>query len=94
MIGRRWKRLALLAGLTVLASLATAALWLWLDLHTMPAIEHYSGASWYLAILPGTYAVGVLTLVAWAIRRIVLLRPRRPRPPALGEPQAEAAQSP
>ena len=31
-IRRRWKRLALLAGLTVLASLATAAIWIRLDL--------------------------------------------------------------
>ncbi len=31
-IGRRWNKLALLAGLTVLASLATAATWLWLDM--------------------------------------------------------------
>ncbi len=91
LIGRRWKRLALLAGLTVLASLATAATWLWLDLRTMPAIEHYSGSGWYLAVLPGAYAVGVLMLVAWAIRKIVLWRPRRPGLAASDAPQAEAA---
>jgi hypothetical protein len=89
-IGRRWKRLALLAGLTVLASLATAVTWLWLDMRTMPAIEHYSGSGWYLAVLPGAYVVGVLMIVAWAIRKIVLWRPRQPRRVASNAPQTEA----
>ncbi len=89
-IKRRWKRLALLAGLTVLASLATAVTWLWLDMRTMPAIEHYSGSGWYLAVLPGAYAVGVLMIVAWPIRKIVLWRPRRRRA-ASDTPQTEAA---
>jgi hypothetical protein len=64
---RRWKRLALLAGLTVLASLAIGFVWLRIDVRSMPAIEHHAWSGWYLVVLPGAYAVGTLLVVAWAI---------------------------
>ncbi len=75
----RWKRIVLLAGLTVLASAAIAAAWLRFDSRAMPTIEHYGRSDWYMVFVPGAYAAGVLVLIAWPIRRAYrwLKRPRR-----------------
>ena len=67
MIRRRWQPLAMLAGLTILASLAIAAVWLWFDMRTMSAIEHFTRSGWYLVVLPGAYAAGTLLVMAWVI---------------------------
>ena len=79
---RRWVRLAWLAGLTIVASLGIAGAWLWADMRAMPAIEHYSWSGWYLIVLFGAYAVGLLSAIAWAARSSFRLfaRPRRPEP--------------
>jgi len=90
LVRRRWVSLALLAGLTILASLIIGIGWLWTDFRSMPAIEHYSWSGWYLAVLPGAYAVGVLMLMGWATRG-TLRWARRPRRAAWGAAQAEAA---
>ncbi len=76
----RWRRLAGLIGLTVLASAAIAAAWLWADRRAMPAIEHHGRSGWYLVVVPGAYAAGMLILIAWPMRRAYrwLKRPRRP----------------
>jgi hypothetical protein len=76
----RWKPLARMAALTALASAITAAAWLWADSRAMPAIEHYGRSGWYLVVVPGAYAAGVLILIAWPLRRAYrwLKRPRRP----------------
>jgi hypothetical protein len=83
LIRLRWRPLTLLAGLTMLASLAIAAAWLWVDSRAMPAIEHYDRSSWYLAAVPGAYAAVVLILVGWGLggmfRGIARLG-RRPSP--------------
>jgi FG-GAP-like repeat len=65
---RRWRTLALLLSFTVFASLAIATIWLRLDMRDMPAIEQYSRSGWYLALLPGAFVVGALTLIGRAIR--------------------------
>ncbi len=80
----RWKRIVMLAGLTVLASAAIAVTWLWFDSRTMPAVEHYGRSDWYLVLVPGAYAAGLLVLIAWPLRRAYrwLKRPRRPATPA------------
>jgi hypothetical protein len=39
MIRGRWRLLATLVGLTVLASIATGAAWLWTDMRAMASIE-------------------------------------------------------
>jgi hypothetical protein len=69
LVRRRWRRLALVAGLTIVASLAIGFVWMRMDIRSMPAIEHYAWSGWYLVVLPGAYATGVLLLVASAIRR-------------------------
>ncbi len=46
----RWKTALVLAGLTVLASLSIAAVWLRFDMKSMPAIEHYGSTGWYLKV--------------------------------------------
>jgi hypothetical protein len=70
LVRRRWRTLALLAGLTVLASLAIGLAWLWVDLRAMPAIERYGWSGWYLAMVPGAYAASLLMLIGWAMRGI------------------------
>jgi PQQ-like domain len=85
---RRWRRLALLAALTGLVSLAIGMAWLRIDIRSMPAIEHYAWTGWYLAVLPGAYGVGVLILLAWLARGLLRL-PRRPRPAARAAAPAE-----
>jgi hypothetical protein len=73
----RWRTFAILAGTTVLVSLAVAAIWLRFDMRAMPAIEHYSPSGWYLALLPGIFVVGALTLIASLLARITRAINRR-----------------
>ena len=70
LVRRRWRHLFVLAGLTVMASFSVGLAWLWIDARSMPAIEHYTWSGWYLAVLPGAYAVGVLMLMASVIAGI------------------------
>ena len=51
--------LALLVGITLLASASIAAVWLWFDVRMMPVLDHYSLSGWYLVVVPGIQAVGV-----------------------------------
>jgi hypothetical protein len=69
-IRRRWRPLAMLVGLTILASLAIAAVWLWSDMRAMSAIEHYAWSGWYTVLMPGAFVVGVLALIAGFARGI------------------------
>ncbi len=66
----KWKRLAVLAAATVLSTAAVAAVWLWIDRRTMPAIEHYDRSTWYLVLIPGAYLLGILLPVGWPLRRL------------------------
>jgi hypothetical protein len=66
LIRRRWKTLALLLGLTILMSFMIGAVWLWFDMRSMPAIEHYAWSGWYLVVIPGVYGIGMLILIARA----------------------------
>jgi hypothetical protein len=70
LIRQRWQPLVLLVDSTVLASLAVAAAWLWIDSRAMPAIEHYERSNWYLAVIPGAYLIGIIVPVGWLVRRI------------------------
>ncbi len=82
MIGRRWKRLMMLIGLTFVATAAIALIWLYRDSRTMPAIEHHGRSGWPLAFVPGAFGAGLLILIAWPMERIYrwLKRPRRSGP--------------
>ncbi len=66
-VRRRSRRLTWLAGLTAIASLLIAAVWMWFDMKSMVALEHYAWRGWYQIALPGGYAVGTLALVAWLV---------------------------
>jgi hypothetical protein len=67
-IRRRWRLLALLIGMTLLASASTAVVWLWFDVRAMPALDHYSLSGWYLVVVPGIQAAGLLVLIGWIVK--------------------------
>ena len=69
LVRRRWKLLAAMASLTVLASLAIGLVWMRIDSRSMPAIEHYTWSGWYLALVPGAYVAGLLLPVGSVIYR-------------------------
>jgi len=73
LLRRRWRRLALLAAPTVLAAAALGVIWLWWDMQSMPAIEHYTWSGWYQVVLPAAFAVGMLGSIFWAARGIFRL---------------------
>ena len=76
LVCRRWRELALLTGLTILASLAIGLVWLRIDARSMPAIEHYDWSGWHLVVFIGAYAVGIFIPIARVIRGMLRL-PRR-----------------
>ncbi len=90
----RRRRLALLAGLTMLASLAIGFVWVRMDVRSMPAIEHYTWSGWYLVLLPGAYATGVLLLVGSVIRRWPSVRRIRENERRDAEHQSQNASRP
>ncbi len=68
----RLKLIAGMAGLVVLATLAVAGGWLWMDRKSMAAIEHYGWEGWCLVLLPGVYAAAVCWLMGrgvWGVLR-------------------------
>ncbi len=79
LVRRRWRSLAWLAVATVAFSAAIAAAWLMLDRRSMAAIEHYDRSSWYLAVVPGAYAVGALIPFVWLFTRFYRWLRRPPR---------------
>ncbi len=83
LLRRRWRNLLFLTAFTLLASFTTAAIWLWLDMRTMPAIERDSRSGWDLALLPGACAIGVLMLIICPIRQTTrwITRRRKRKPP-------------
>ncbi len=83
-LGRSVKTAAALAALTLVASAVMAAGWLWFDSRSMPAIEQYGSAGWYLIVLAGAYATGLVALCAWLMRGALRL-PRRSRRPSVAE---------
>ena len=64
----RWRRLALVVALTFLVTVAIGACWLWFDMPSMPAIEHYERSGWEMVILVGAYSVGAGAILAWSAR--------------------------
>jgi len=69
LVRRRWRRLALIVGLTAIVAAVIGTYWLQSDMQSMPAIEHYSWSAWHLLAWPAAYAVGLLVLIGWALRR-------------------------
>ena len=60
----RWKPTLAVATLTVVNSLAIAAIWLWFDRKSMSSIEHYDPAGFILVVFPGAYAAAILSIIA------------------------------
>jgi hypothetical protein len=75
----RWLPLAAFVGVSILASLAIAAVWLWFDMKSMPSIERYGRTGWYLVLLPGAYAASLIVLVGWTSRTLFGLMGRTGR---------------
>jgi hypothetical protein len=68
LIRRRWRRLAVIVGLTAIMAAVVGTYWLWSDMKTMPPIEYYSWSDWHLLAWPAAYAMGVLVLIVRAVR--------------------------
>ncbi len=47
-----------------------AVAWLWIDLRSMAAIEHYDRSTWYLVLIPGAYCLGIVLPLGWILRRL------------------------
>ncbi len=76
-VNRRWRRFAVLIGLTAIAALVLGGCWLWYDRRGMSAIGYYSWSGWYELVIPATFIVGALASIAWlgrgAFRLIIRL---------------------
>jgi hypothetical protein len=68
-IRRRWKNLAILVGHTILMSFTIAVVWLWAEWRLMSDLDHYSRSEWFMVIVPGTQAVGLILVLRSAIKR-------------------------
>jgi hypothetical protein len=65
---RQWARIGWLLGLSLVLSLAIAALLLALDVRQMEPSEQYSWDGWYTVWALGAYAAGTVALVGLAMR--------------------------
>ena len=66
---RRWKRVVGLLGLTVMATLLVAGIWVWLDRRSMAVnMEHYAWEGWRMVFLAGAYGAAVV----WGLGSVVL----------------------
>jgi hypothetical protein len=74
---QRWSRIALLAGLTALASFMIGICWWWWDMRGMPAIERYAWSGWYRVLIPGAYVVGSLAILRELLRLVTRLSRRK-----------------
>lgn len=72
---RRWRRLAILGGLTVNTAVAVGGYWLWSDSLTMAPVESNSWSAWHNLFWPATYATGLVILIGClliaGVRKIV-----------------------
>jgi hypothetical protein len=83
LVRRRWGRLALLIGLTVVVGVMIGLVWLGMDRQSTLALEHYTWSGWYEVAMPAAYVVGLLALVEWLARGLSrLVRGRRRGKPA------------
>ena len=58
--GRRWRGVLAMVGLGLVATMAIAVGWVWLDRKSMAAIEHYGWEGWELVMMMGAYGAAVL----------------------------------
>ncbi len=63
----RFRGIAVLALLALIASLCIAAGWLWHDRKSLAALEHYGPDGWELVLLPGAYIAAVVWFSGWAL---------------------------
>jgi hypothetical protein len=69
LIRLRWRTLATLAGLTFVAGVIIAGVWIRYDSRIMPTIEHYDRSGWPLCLALGAYAAGIWRSISWALTR-------------------------
>src|SRR5262249_21000873 len=68
---RRWLRVGVLIGLSLLISLAWVSWLLSIPLSSRDPLQHYSWDGWYMSWFVGAYGAGALTLAALLFRPIV-----------------------
>jgi WD40 repeat protein len=67
---RQWRRSAHVLGLTLLLALLIGGALLWMNV-SVHSLSQYSWEGWYLVAWVGVYAVGVLTLPIWLLRKVL-----------------------
>ncbi len=78
---RRWKLLLALFGLTAMATLVVAGIWVWVDRRSMAVnMEHYAWEGWERVVMVGAYGAAVL----WGVGSVALVGYRRVRRRRLG----------
>ena len=70
LVRRQWKKIRVLVAGAVLAAVLILTLSRWAVSHGKPAIEHYNWSGSYQALFWGAYVVGLLMLVARAVRAV------------------------
>ncbi|MHB1557754.1 MAG: FG-GAP repeat domain-containing protein [Isosphaeraceae bacterium] len=73
---RRWRALARLLLLSIIAAAIVAGAWIRADLRLMSALERYDPSGWPSVLLPGAFAAGALIPFGWLLRKVG----RWPRP--------------
>ena len=90
---RRWRRLGLLLGASVVLAAAIAVALTWFDSGSLGPGEHYRWDGWYWAWFFGAHGTGLALLVIYGVRaavRRVLRLVRRRRGTATGAPSVSA----
>ena len=73
----RWRRIAAMAGLVVMATLLVARVWIWMDRKGMAPIERYGWEGWELVVMVGAYGAAVVWGVGLFVRGMYGLVRRR-----------------
>jgi hypothetical protein len=65
---RRWRGLIGLVVVAVMATIAVAGGWIWVDRKEMATVEHYGWEGWELVLLAGAYVAAVI----WGVVKVVV----------------------
>ena len=69
LLRRRWKTIAAMAGVVVVATMLVAGGWIWIDRKSMAVgFEYHGWEGWWLVMMVGAY----LGAVVWGVGKVIL----------------------